>query len=218
MMLQMDTQLEPNKHGRKRLDYEIERDRVLISEMSLKGMTDVDVCNYLNQRPGIGYQLSRQMVGYDRRRMLELLRKEHQENTDAWVTEEILRIKMVEKEAWEGWIRSVGQVETTKIVESLREVAKDQDGLPITDMVVEKIERFMKEQAGDKGFLELILKCSNERSRLRGLHQLHVKVEQETTHMVKMYKGWDPSDAWGNGDKTHVIEGEKPAGLLEDGD
>lgn len=211
----MDTQIDPSKHGRKREDFEIERDRVTISELSLKGMSDIEIADYLNARPNVSYTLSRQMVGYDRRVMLSRLHEEQQANTKAWVTEEIMRLNMIEREAWTAWQRSIETIENKKIVESLMEIAKDGNGDPIMDMVVERVERAINQQVGDRGFLEIILKCINERARLRGLHKLQVKVEQETTYKMKMYQGWNPAQAWG---ASQIIDGEaEEARLLEDG-
>ena len=191
-----------NPNARKRTDTEIARDRSLIAELHYKGFMDVEITEILNGREEIAYELSRQTISYDRRKLIQQFQKDQLENTEAWVAEELIRLNMVEREAWTAWEKSMQNEETEKVIQALREVGDNGD----TELVIERIEKIAKGQVGDKGYLELILKCINERARLRGLHTFKVDVKTEQTHMHKMYKEWSPADAWGS--NGQITDGE----------
>lgn len=195
-----------NKFGRKRTDLEIARDRALIAELYLTGdYTDAQIADFLNNRPGVGYEISRQTVTVDRRRLLEQLQEEGKEHTGVWLQEEIFRLNVVEREAWEAWKKSTEQ---SKIVKEIEELLKDKDGLPFNgsnyELVKSKIETVIQDSVGDPNFLKIVLDCVEKRSRLRGLYKFQARIETDTEVRVKAYHVFSPAQ-WDQPGGSHLI-------------
>jgi len=194
-----------NKFARKRTDLEIARDRALVAELYLTGdYSDQQIAEFLNNRPGIGYEISRQTVTVDRRRLLEQLQEEGKENTGVWLQEEIFRLNVVEREAWEAWKKSTEQ---SKIIKEIEELLKDKDGNPLNgtyELVKSKIETVIQDSVGDANFLKIVLDCVEKRARLRGLYKFQARIETDTEVRVKAYHVFSPAQ-WDQPGGQHLI-------------
>jgi len=170
-------------NSRKRLDWEISRDRASIAQMHFQGaMSDQQIADALNAREDVDYTLTKRMVCYERSRILEEWR-EGQGDADVWVDEEILRIYGVEQQAWKAWERSIQPREKEKTKEGSTERGS-----------YEEVERLIEKQVGDPTFLKIILECGRERSRLRGLYVSKLQIQAQTEHLVKTYHVVSPND------------------------
>ncbi len=183
-----------NKFARKRTDLEIARDRALIAELYLTGdYSDKEITELLNSRPGVGYEISRQTVTVDRKRLLEQLQEEGKNSTGLWLQEEIFKLNVVEREAWDAWKRSTEQ---TKIIKEVEELLIDKDGTPIDaknyDLVLSKVETLIHDNVGNPKWLQVILDCVEKRSRLRGLYKFQARIEVDSEVRVKTYHSFSP--------------------------
>jgi len=169
--------------GRKRTPHEIGHDRAMVAQMYFKaGLSHQQIADELNRRPGIGYQLSRRMIGYDIESILDSW-VENQENPDYWVAEAVQRTRWVEIAAWEGWERSLSPKES-------KTVKKGYHG--IRDF--EEATDFYENSVGDKGFLKIILDAIRDRNRLLGIGAARLHIDQHTEHIIKTYSIVSPSD------------------------
>lgn len=196
-----------NKFARKRTDLEIARDRALIAELYLTGdYSDQKITEFMNSRPGIGYEISRQTVTVDRKRLLEQLQEEGKENTGLWLQEEIFKLSIVEREAWEAWKKST---EETRVVKEIEELLTDKDGVPIdehNELVLSKVETLISQNVGNPKWLQVILDCVEKRSRLRGLYKFQARIETDTEVRVKTYYSFSPVQWDQPGNPTLVID------------
>ena len=185
-----------SKHARKRTDLEIARDRALISELHYKGFTDHEITEHLNNRPGIPYNLSRQSITRDRKELLNQLNEEGLENTNLWLQEEIFRLTVIEKEAWDAWQSSSDPVTSKKINKVLREHFDEETNEIIdSEMITKSIEELVTDQKREPKWLQIILDCVEKRSRLRGLYKFQARIETDTEIRIKTYREWSPT-AW----------------------
>jgi hypothetical protein len=170
-------------NSRKRLDWEISRDRAMIAQFHYQGgMSDQMVADTLNARDEVDYTLTKRMIGYERKSILEDWR-EGQGDADVWVDEEILRIYGVEQEAWKAWERSMKPKERERVKEG--STARG---------TYEEVEKLIEGQVGDPVFLKIILECGEKRSRLRGLYVNKLQIQAQTEHLVKTYHVISPND------------------------
>jgi len=189
-----------SKHARKRTDLEIARDRALIAELHYKGYSDKEITDQVNNRPGIGYQLSTQSINRDRSELLKQLHEEGLENTGVWLQEEIFRLTVIEKEAWNAWQESATDVTSKKINKVLREYyegeGKDRKVVD-SEMVVKSIEEFIMSRPKEPKWLQIILDCVEKRARLRGLYKFQARIEIDQEIRTKTYSIWSPTN-WDN--------------------
>ena len=170
-------------NSRKRLDWEISRDRATIAQLHYQGaMSDQMIANALNARDEVDYTIGKRMVCYERKRILEEWR-EGQGDSDVWVDEEILRIYGVEQAAWQAWERSMKPKERERIKEGSSSKGS-----------YEEVEKLIEGQVGDPTFLKIILECGDKRSRLRGLYVSKLQIQAQTEHLYKMYHIVSPTD------------------------
>lgn len=211
-----------NKFARKRTDLEIARDRALIAELYLTGdYSDQQIADLMNGRPGVGYEISRQTVTVDRKRLIEQLQEEGKDNTAVWLQEEIFRLNVVEREAWEAWKKSAGQI---RVVKEIEELLRDKEGLPVKDgysLVVSKIETVLQDSVGEAKFLVIVLDCIEKRARLRGLYKFQARIETDTEVRIKAYHVFSPAQ-WDVPGNSHLIidapsDGGNETKQLEDG-
>lgn len=192
----------------KRSKDQVEQDRELAMELYLQGYSHAAIARQLNeQRP---YNITRRQISYDieevRRRWIESQR----ETYDAYVNQELARIDVFEREAWEAWRASGGKISEETIIEQLRSVAPDAD----PELIVTEIKRHVKESVGDARFLEAIFKAQQERRKILGIYapaKLGIKIDEEKRIIIKGYSTVDVSpDAWPDPPQLDdgVIEGE----------
>lgn len=203
-----------SKHARKRTDLEIARDRALIAELHYKGYTDHEITDHINNRPGIPYQLSKQTIFRDRKELLDQLNQEGLDNTNLWLQEEIFRLTVIEKEAWDAWQKSADPVMSKRINKVLREhFDKETKELVDSEMITKSIEELVMDQKREPKWLQIILDCVEKRARLRGLYKFQARIETDTKISIKTYQEWSPAQ-W-DGEVIEVVP--NPAGKLTDG-
>lgn len=186
-----------SRDPKKRDELAIARDRALVAEYHLKGLSLRQIADELNNRPSVPYTVSESTVQRDYQANIMAWNEQAAELTGADVQEQLLRLNFVEQEAWAAWERSKKPAEQTKEVERLRDLY-DENGDPYDQAVLlESVERISKGQVGNEKFLRLILDCWDKRSRLKGLYQdrLSIKadIREERTLNVKMFHGVTPS-------------------------
>jgi hypothetical protein len=181
------------RRQRKRTDTEIQRDRAIVADLHYKGHNDVKITEILNSRPDVEYEISRRMVTHDRNCLLKEWKKEQYEHTDDWVAETIAELEIVKAEAWRSWERSLEERTARRVKERL---GAEGDIVSLT-------EEAISQGTGDTKYLEVVMKCIQERNRLRGLYEAKIAIRSEHKHEVvlKAYQEVSPS-SW------DVIEGE----------
>jgi len=135
------------------------------------------------------------MVTYDRNQLLKEWQKEQYEHTDEWVAETIAELEVMKSEAWRAWERSLEPQERRKVQESV-----DEDGV----LGVSTIEAYTTQGTGETKYLDIVMKCIQERNRLRGLYEakINIRSEHKTELVIKAYREISPS-VWDD-----VIDGE----------
>jgi hypothetical protein len=216
----------------KRDALELARDRALVAQYHLKGLTFEQITDELNNRPGISYTISASTVKRDYQKNIDAWNERAMESTGADRQEQLIRLQLVEQEAWAAWERSKKPAEQTKEVERLRDLL-DENGDPYDQAVVlESVERISKGQVGNEKYLRIVLDCWDKRSRLKGLYQDSLRVDanirEERTVNVKMFHGvtptmWDDDSIevigktiYKNGRPVEIIDGTPV--FLEGGD
>lgn len=138
----------------KRSKIQQERDRITIAELYLKGWSQAKIGEYLELNQS---QISRELSKIKVRWQAEAV-----QNYDLRIAEQLRRLAMVEGEYWEGWQKS----QTTKeqsLQEKLTEAVSSRDSKT-------KVQRKTEARIGDPRFLEGLLKCNQERSKLLNLY------------------------------------------------
>jgi hypothetical protein len=188
-----------SKHARKRTDLEIARDRALVTELHYQGYKDFAIVELLNNRPDVDYQLSAQTIYNDRKVIMDSLLEEGKENSAKWLQEEIFRLNMVEREAWLSYKKSMEPFEEEKVIKALQPVYDLIDGKKVdidTEVVVSRVEKLMRQGAGDPKWLQIILDCVEKRGKLRGLYKFQARIETDSEIRIKTYHNWTP-EGWG---------------------
>lgn len=183
---------EGKKRGQKRTKTQRQHDRALIAEMYFRhGMIGADIARKLNDRDYVDYSLSKRMVSYEVEKIVLDYGQEQEPNF--WIKEEIMRLNMIETEAWAAWDRSLQPKERTVTKEGSNNFGQ-----------YDEVQTLVEQRVGDKRFLDVILDCIEKRNRLRGIGGINMKIEQTTEHIIKTYAKVSPSD-W---DEQPAIEGE----------
>jgi hypothetical protein len=180
----------------------------MATEMHIQGYSDTEIADFMNNRPDAGYELSRQSVTRDRAKLLEQVQEEGKELAGQWLTEEITRLYVVEKEAWLAYRRSMDESKITKKIKSL---LADNDGKVDKDstLVITQIEELIQQNIGNPKWLQIILDCVEKRSRLRGLYKFQARIETDTEIRVKTYHSFSPAqwDLPGNPQQDRIVDG-----------
>lgn len=221
-----------SRDPKKRDPLAIARDRALVAEYRLKGLSLRQIADELNNRPGITYTVSDSTVQRDYQANIAMWNEQAVELTGADVQEQLIRLNLVEQEAWAAWEKSKKPAEQTKEVERLRDLYDENGDVHDQAVLLESVERISKGQVGNEKFLRIILDCWDKRSRLKGLYQdkLSIKadIREERTLNVKMYHGvtpnmWDDPTVevigktiYKNGRPVEIIDGTPV--FLEGGD
>lgn len=203
----------PKKNTSKRNNYELERDRALVAEYALQGLSDRVAAKRLNARPGVSYTISKSTVARDRKINLERLREVALIPTEASLNMQLARISLVERESWEAWQRSKKPQIETREIQKLREWVEETDDekkIEHSEMVMQVIDTLTRDQVGDYRYLDLIAKMIDRRAKLEGQYtervhmQIHKKEEVDVNikmfHTVNPFMWDDPS--------IQVIDGE----------
>jgi len=121
----------------------------VLGPLLLKGAKIAEKCEALGLGQGQVYKLQREM--------LQRWREFQAEEANLYVKQELVRLDAAEKEAWEGWRRSIGTHVKTKTGVG----GEEGKGSWSTEEA--------EELAGDPRFLAVILQCHEKRVKLLGL-------------------------------------------------
>lgn len=145
--------------GHRRTDDELRRDRAVVASLYLKGHTQRDIAQHLDEERDYDYY--RQKVNND----LKQIRKRWEQSAlmdfHQRRAEEIARIDQLEREYWEAWEASKEEQE-----EYTRKVEPDEDG----DMTEAYRKQTVKDgEAGDASYLKGVQWCIDKRCEILGL-------------------------------------------------
>lgn len=148
----------------KRTPFQIERDRLEIAQMYLRGKTQHEIAQALVS-PDRGYILSQQMISYDLRAVQAQWQKSALVNIDEIKGRELARVDTLELEYWEAWERSKLNAEI-RITRARGKRAKDDKTIPEE---VERTER-IEGRTGNPAFLNGVQWCIEQRCKIFGLY------------------------------------------------
>lgn len=181
----------------KRSKHEIARDRALVAEYRLKGLSFAKIADELNNRHGVSYTITDTTVRNDYNANIEMWNDRAMVPTEADIQAQKERLRMVEVEAWAAWERSKDPAETIKEVQKMMDIYDKETGEVIDQVLAtESVEKLIKGQVGDDKFLRIVLDCWDKRAKLDGQYvtkyQADVRVREEKEVTFKMYKGVSP--------------------------
>lgn len=139
--------------GPKRSKIQQERDRTTIAELYLRGWSQSKIGDYLD--------LDQSSVCRELKKIRAAWKAEAVRDYDIHIEEQMLRLSMIEAEHWGAWQRSQASREQT-LTEKLSEAVSGSDSRV-------KDQKRTESRVGDPRFLEGLLKCIQERSKLLGL-------------------------------------------------
>lgn len=129
---------------------------------------------------GVSVDVVRQDMAIVRQAYLNLATRSYAEQ----VADEIASINAVEEAAWKAWEKSTEQKVRDK---QKLEPAAIADGKGPSQVVAREIVR--ENQVGDPRFLDIIVQCSDKRTKLLGLAQpsrhIHLNIETTDTQSVR---------------------------------
>lgn len=197
----------PQMTANKRNDAERLRDQALVAELDLKGFSNMEITHYLNNRSGVDYTLSPSQVAYDKKKGRQGYLERTLEATRDIVMEELEKLRLVEREAWRGWEKSLDAVEEVREIAQIRRMV-DEEAEWDEELFVTTVERFVAKQSGNPKFLDVMLKVTDRRARLMGLYinRAHLVMEERKSVAVKMFEGVHPG-MWDDA-RYEVVDGE----------
>lgn len=125
---------------------DILRRREQVAALRNRGFTVADIAKELNVDPATVSRDVKYVCNYYLSKIIQ--------HRNVWMADALEKLENTEKEAWQGFYRSIGI-----ITEKTREISDDGVKTRITK----------KPKAGDPRFLALALKCQQQRSLLLGL-------------------------------------------------
>lgn len=149
----------------------LEAKKGIAEELRLKGYTQKQIAEEIKVRLGLKTCSVSCVCEYLKQSLAEW-QKERVDNTDILVTEELERLNMVIREAWQMW-------EKSKI--DYHKKGSTQIGLPSDDgTAIQTIKAIMNDDEergkGDPRYLDIILKALDQRRKLLGLDKTTVDV------------------------------------------
>ena len=213
----MMTKRKLNRRGKntssKRTNNEVERDRLLIAQYEEQGLSNQRIADRLNARPDVVYTLSASTIARDKEKNLEYFREKALIPTTESVNRQLLRIGLIEREAWEAWERSKEPLLEVREIQKIREWIEETDDdqkIEHSKMVLEVIDTLKKDQVGELRFLEILGKMIDRRAKLEGQYtervQMKIDKKEEIDINIKMFKGVNPF-MWDD-PNIQVIDGE----------
>ncbi len=134
----------------KRTKFEIEDNRRDITRLYLRGKTQAEIAKEL--------EISRSMVAYDLKAILELWKKQTVRDLDADKVQELEKLAELERTYWAAWDASLERMEATAT-----ERTEDHDGAS-TKATVKRESRY-----GNPAYLQGVMNCIQRRAKLLGL-------------------------------------------------
>lgn len=204
-----------NYQKSKRAKHERARDRALVAEYHLKGLSFEKIKDELNNRLDVSYTISTETARLDYLTNVAHWNEQALAPTGADIAEQETRLRLVEVEAWAAWERSKDPAETIREVQKLQDITDEEGKIIDQVLATETIETLIKGQVGDEKFLRIILDAWDKRARLQGMYVHKVKLEANITekheHTFKMYEGVNPTQ-WDD-PTIEVIDGQ----IVKDG-
>lgn len=154
----------------KRTKFQIERDRVVMARMYLKGKTLREIADALAFSDGREYKLSIQMIHRDMQIMSQRWVEMAIQNIGEVKGRELAKIDILELEAWQAWERS--RVEQKRSKTGRRETGEPGEAQATPAKVSKKtdsLEVWKSEQHGDPRYLTTVQWCIEKRCKLLGL-------------------------------------------------
>lgn len=182
---------------KRELDVDREIRRNIVAELRLKGWSYREMVPEIERRLGL-QSLSTGTISADMRKLRKEWRDERIAETDAVITEELAKIDMVIREAWQ-------QYELSKLPATA--ISEKQAGVPIVKGEDEKpgitptyIERLKKTNPGrgDVRYLDTILRALERRQRLLGLDRVAVEMSgavQADVTISHVASGYTPASS-----------------------
>jgi len=147
-----------------------EERRVKVAELYLQNHRYFEICEKL----AVSYETVKKDVEIIRNEWLE----KRNDKYDAWMMREIEKIDLVEKQAWEEWHRSKLDAET-RITEA------EADDEEMGKLSPKKATVKKQGQTADPRYMDIILKCSDQRAKLLGLYINRQIIEAKVEHSTK---------------------------------
>ena len=147
-----------------------EERRVKVAELYLQNHRYYEICEKLT----VSYDTVKKDVEIIRNEWLE----KRNDKYDAWMMREIEKIDLVEKQAWEEWHRSKLDAET-RITEA------EADDEEMGKLAPKKATVKKQGQTADPRYMDIILKCSDQRAKLLGLYINRQIIEAKVEHSTK---------------------------------
>lgn len=141
----------------KRSRIQVERDRLTIAELHLKGWTQQRIADWLG--------LNKSNICRELKKIKAQWQAETIEDHNLYVQQELRRLAMLEAEHWDAWTRSQQSKEITHFEKLL--VGKDESGSPVGRV---KQGTRAEQRVGDVVFLNGIQKVIDSRCKLLGLY------------------------------------------------
>lgn len=197
----------------KRTPLQRDRDRELVAELKLKGLTLRQIAARIASDPQRGYTLSLSMISRD----LASVRRMWQENAVSQYAEmkarELAKIDAVEREAWKSWDRSLEPRERTKAGRRQSRRSEDAGGpLPRREnpsgvLQMDSVEVWKEQRAGDPRYLDLVANCIDRRCHLFGLDE---PIRVRLGNLVDRI----PWDALTTEQRRRLADGERPEDVI----
>ena len=140
-------------------------DLVLIAKLTLMGKTQQEIVEHLAaNRP---YRVSRPQISYDMAEVRKEWMKDSVSALDQKKAMELARISTVEAEAWSAWEKSKRD-KVRKVSGKVVTTGAAKDGTA-KEQSVESAQVIEEGSTGDPRYMEVILRCAQQRARILGL-------------------------------------------------
>lgn len=145
-----------NKSGHTSIPkFQKEERRMQITELYLKGKTQGFIAELLG--------ISQPMVSREIKKIIDLWQKSVWAGIDLLKREELARIEVMEKEAWEAWERSKTIPKRTRLKSYSARYGSDKPNS-------QRMETTEEESYGDPVFMQVIMGCWDRRCKILGLY------------------------------------------------
>lgn len=151
------------------------QDRAEVGRLSLEGWTNQEIADRITSSRS--YSISRQQVEYDMRLNRREWLKTIIESRDDMVARELARIRLVERNAMNGWMRSLDDTVTKRVGAGRRPSGSNTPGSGQSSASSGQssaagpvnVTQTITTNAGNPTFLGVILQCVDRRCKILGL-------------------------------------------------
>lgn len=182
----------PNK-ANKRTKAQIEADLVIVEELTLRGVTQVDIAAHLAAiRP---YTLCRQQIQADQAKLKARWRKESARMVENIINQDLKTMALQERELWIAWNKSKEDADTRYREEAL---ARATPGVQPTGTPQNvKMSQRKETQCGDVSYQNAISAIRKERAEYLGLIAAKKSEVNLNGQMVVVQAPFDPTEVTG---------------------